>query len=125
MCHDFGGRVVAQGSWLPFAPTANAVTVTPAVPTTASAIVTGEHIRQIYEIYRDWRAEEGLSAVITTEEAARNDCNMRPSRYVASDDVEPPLPLEEALVLLAQAEESRAEADAELDNVLTVLGFGG
>ena len=56
---------------------------------------------------------------------ARNDYNLSPSRYVASNDVEPPLPLEEALVLLAQAEEARAEADAELDNVLTELGFGG
>lgn len=84
-----------------------------------------EHIEQICELYRDWRAEEGLSAVITTEEAARNDYNLSPSRYVASNDVEPPLPLEEALVLLAQAEEARAEADAELDGVLRGLGFEG
>jgi type I restriction enzyme M protein len=84
-----------------------------------------EHIQQIYELYRDWRAEEGLSAVITNEEAARNDYNLSPSRYVASNDVEPPLPLEEALVLLAEAEEERAEADAELDRVLNALGLGG
>jgi len=86
--------------------------------------LTDEHIRQIYEIYRDWRAVEGISAVITVQEAARNDYNLSPSRYVSSDDVEPPLPLEEALVLLAQAEEERAEADAELDAVLAKLGFG-
>ncbi len=85
--------------------------------------LTDEHIEQIYALYRDWRAEEGLSAIITTEEAARNDYNLSPSRYVASNDVEPPLPLEEALVLLAQAEEARAEADAELDAVLSGLGF--
>jgi type I restriction enzyme M protein len=84
-----------------------------------------EHIQHIYELYRDWRAEEGLSAVITNEEAARNDYNLSPSRYVASNDVEPPLPLEEALVLLAEAEEERAEADAELDRVLNALGLGG
>ncbi len=42
---------------------------------------------------------------------------------VASDEQEPPLPLEEALVLLAQAEEEQAEADAELDQVLIALGF--
>ncbi|MBC7252157.1 MAG: SAM-dependent DNA methyltransferase [Anaerolineae bacterium] len=86
--------------------------------------LTGEHIRQIYEIYRDWRVVEGISAVITNQEAARNDYNLSPSRYVASNDVEPPLPLEEALVLLAQAEEERAEADAELEAVLAKLGFG-
>jgi len=86
--------------------------------------LTDEHIRQIYELYQDWQAEEGVSAVITTEEAARNDYNLSPSRYVSSNDVEPPLPLEEALVLLAQAEEERAEADRELDAVLAKLGFG-
>jgi type I restriction enzyme M protein len=87
--------------------------------------LTDEHIQQIYEICRDWRAEDGVSAIITTQEAARNDYNLSPSRYVATDDVEPPLPSEEALVLLAQAEEERAEADAELDHVLSALGFGG
>ena len=81
------------------------------------------HIRQIYELYRDWRAEEGVSAIITKEEAARNDYNLSPSRYVASDEREEVLPLEEALVLLAEAEEERAEADAALDAVLTKLGF--
>jgi type I restriction enzyme M protein len=85
--------------------------------------LTDEHIEQIYKLYRDWRAEEGLSVVIATEEVARNDYNLSPSRYVAINDVEPPLPLEEALVLLAQAEEARAEADAELDGVLSGLGF--
>jgi type I restriction enzyme M protein len=84
-----------------------------------------EHIRQIYELYRDWRAEEGLSAIITNAEAARNDYNLSPSRYVASNDVEPPLPLEEALVLLAEAEEERAEADSELKAVLAKLSFTG
>lgn len=85
--------------------------------------LTDEHIQQIYDIYRDWRAEDGVSAIITTTEAARNDYNLSPSRYVATDDVEPPLPLEETLVLLAQAEEERAEADAELNRVLNALGF--
>jgi len=87
--------------------------------------LSAEHIQQIYEIYRDWQAVDGVSAVITTAEAARNDYNLSSSRYVSSDDQEPPLPLEEALVLLAQAEEERAEADAKLDAVLTKLGFEG
>jgi type I restriction enzyme M protein len=87
--------------------------------------LTDQHIQQIYDIYRDWRAEDGVSAIITTQEAARNDYNLSPSRYVASDEQEPPLPLEEALVLLAQAEEERAEADRGLGTVLTALGLGG
>jgi type I restriction enzyme M protein len=82
-----------------------------------------EHIERIQQLYRGWQAEPGLSAVITTDEAARNDFNLSPSRYVASNDHEPPLPLEEALVLLAEAEEECRTADAELDDVLIALGF--
>jgi type I restriction enzyme M protein len=85
----------------------------------------GEHVEQIYALYRDWRAEPGLSAVITVQEAARNDYNLSPSRYVAGNGGEPPLPLEEALVLLAEAEEERHEADKELDAVLAKLGLEG
>jgi exonuclease VII small subunit len=44
---------------------------------------------------------------------------------VATDEQEPALPLEEALVMLAEAEEARREADEELDNVLATLGFAG
>jgi type I restriction enzyme M protein len=82
-----------------------------------------DHIQQIFETYHDWRAEQGVSVFITTEEAGRNDYNLSPSRYVASDEQEPVLPLEEALVLLAEAEEERRDADAELDAVLAALGF--
>lgn len=85
--------------------------------------LTDEHIAHIFRLYANWEAEEGVSAVISTEEAARNDYNLSPSRYVSQSDEEPPLPLEEALVLLAEAEEERAEVDTELDKVLAALGF--
>ena len=87
--------------------------------------LTDEHIQEIFETYRDWRGEKETSRIITGEEAARNDFSLSPSRYVASDEQEPVLPLEEGLVLLAEAEEERAEADAELNNVLAALGFEG
>lgn len=84
-----------------------------------------DHINHIFGLYEQWEAEESVSAIITTEEAARNDYNLSPSRYVSHSDEEPPLPLEEALVLLAEAEEERAEVDAALDEVLASLGFAG
>lgn len=70
-----------------------------------------------------WQDIEELSAIVGEEEVARNDYTLSPSRYVVIDDAEPVLPLEEVLVVLAQAEEARAEADADLEGVLARLGF--
>ena len=86
--------------------------------------LTDAHVAQIAELYHEWKAEEGLSAIIKTEEAARNDYNLSPSRYVTSDGEEEVLPLEEAMTLLREAEEERAEADAALQEVLESLGLG-
>jgi type I restriction enzyme M protein len=85
--------------------------------------LTEEYVAKIAEIYRGWQAEEGLSAIIATAEAARNDYNLSPSRYVSINDAEPVLPLEEAVVLLRAAEEERAEADQALQEVLVQLGL--
>ncbi|MDM7325165.1 MAG: N-6 DNA methylase [Thermus sp.] len=84
-----------------------------------------EHIQTIARVYRDWRAEEGLSAIIARDEAARNDYNLSPSRYVNLNGNEETLPLEEALVRLEEAEEERAEAERALREVLKYLGLGG
>ena len=53
---------------------------------------------------------------------AGNDDNLSPSRYVASNDKEEVLPPGEAVVLLREAEEERAEADRALYAVLEMLG---
>ena len=87
--------------------------------------LTEEHIEHLAALYRDWRAEEGISAIVSTEELARNDDNLSPSRYVAANDAEAVLPLEEAMVLLREAEEERAEADRDLEGGLKMLGLGG
>jgi type I restriction enzyme M protein len=84
-----------------------------------------EHVERIASIYQNWTAEEGLSAIITNEEAARNDYNLSPSRYVVQNGEEEVQPLEEALVQLQEAEEERAAADRELEEVLKALGLGG
>jgi len=86
--------------------------------------LTDEHIARVASLYHDWQAEEALSAIVTIEQLARNDYNLSPSRYVATDDKEAVLPLEEAVVLLREAEEERAEADRALAQVLEKLGFG-
>ena len=85
--------------------------------------LTEEHIAKIAELYHQWKEEEGLSKVITKEEAARSDYNLSPSRYLATGEEEEVLPLEEAVLLLAEAEEERTEADKKLKEVLNLLGF--
>ncbi len=83
------------------------------------------HIDQIAEVYHKWKAEEGLSAIIKKAEAVKNDYNLSPSRYVSTGAEAELLPLDEAVVLLQEAEEERAEADGALDEVLAKLGFKG
>lgn len=83
------------------------------------------HIEQIASPYLSWQAVDGLSAIITNDEAAKNDYNLSPSRYVSTGEEAEVLPLDEAVVLLAEAEEEQAEADQKLDEVLTKLGFEG
>jgi type I restriction enzyme M protein len=82
-----------------------------------------QHLTQIATVYHDWKDEEGLSAIVTKDEAARNDYNLSPSRYVSTNGKEEVLPLEEAVVLLQEADEERTEADRKLNEVLARLGF--
>ena len=82
-----------------------------------------EHIQQIAALLLDWQEAENISKIVSRAEIIGNDYNLSPSRYVSHSDVEPPLPLEEALVLLQEAEAARQQADDRLDEVLAVLGF--
>ena len=84
--------------------------------------LTDDHIALIARLYHEWQAEEGLSAVITTAQVVQHDYNLSPSRYVSTNDAEEVLPLEEAVVLLREAEEEREEADSVLREVLAALG---
>ena len=88
--------------------------------------LTEEHIARIADIYHQWRVgannHSPLHTISTTDEAARNDYNLSPSRYVSTNGKEEVLPLEEAVVRLQEAEEDRAEADRALNEVLRTLG---
>lgn len=81
-----------------------------------------ESIKKISEIYLNWKEEEEISKIITKEEAAKNDYNLSPSRYVAQNDEDDTLPLEDAIIQLQEAEEERREADEKLKNILKQLG---
>jgi type I restriction enzyme M protein len=83
--------------------------------------LTDEDITLLADLYANWSPAEGVSRVITTDEAVRNDYNLSPSRYVSVNGVDDVLSLEEALVELAEAEEERREADGQLLRVLKAL----
>ena len=61
--------------------------------------------------------------MVPRNEITRNDYNLSPSRYVAQDSGEVVLPLEEAIVLLKEAEEERREADESLKEILGMIGI--
>ena len=81
-----------------------------------------ESINQISDIYLNWKEEEVISKIITREEAAKNDYNLSPSRYVAQNGEDDTLPLEDAVVQLQEAEEEREEANGKLKGILRNLG---
>ncbi|MFY9117963.1 MAG: class I SAM-dependent DNA methyltransferase [Dysgonamonadaceae bacterium] len=81
-----------------------------------------ENINRIANIYLEWKEEEGISKIIPIEEAARNDYNLSPSRYVAQNGKDDTLPLEDAVVQLQEAEEERQKADEKLKAILEELG---
>jgi type I restriction enzyme M protein len=82
-----------------------------------------DHVGFVAETYHAWRTSESFSGVISTEDAALNDYNLSPSRYVTPESGEDVLPVEDAAVLLAEAEEERIAADTGLAEVLALLGL--
>ncbi len=82
-----------------------------------------EHITRVADLHDGWQAGDAVSAIISKDEVARNDYNLSPGRYVAMGEKDDILPLEEAAVLLREAEEERAEADRKLADVLKQLGL--
>jgi len=82
-----------------------------------------DNIQRIADVYLGWQEAEGLSKIIKLDEAIRNDYNLSPSRYVSSNNKEEVLPLDEAVVLLAEAEEERQAVDKELKEILSKLGL--
>lgn len=77
-----------------------------------------ETIKKISDIFLNWKEEEEISKIITKDEAIRNDYNLSPSRYVALNNKEDVLPLEEAILELKEAEEERKIADEKLWQIL-------
>jgi len=80
-------------------------------------------IKKVSEMYHRWKDEEGISKIIKTEEFVKYDYNLSPSRYVAQNGGDETLPLDEAVVLVKEAEEELKQADKDLKEILGHLGF--
>jgi len=80
-------------------------------------------VDEIAGIYREFKEVEGISKVITKDEARKNDYNLSPSRYVVKNGEDDTLPIEEAIVLLQEAEEERKEVDEKLNTILKQMGL--
>jgi len=81
------------------------------------------HITALVDAYLKWRPVDGLSAIITNADAAKNDFNLSPSRYVSVGEQAEVLPLDEAVVELREAEEEMETVNRELEKVLRKLGL--
>lgn len=62
--------------------------------------------------------------MITIEDAVKNDYNLSPSRYITINGEDQALPLEDAIILLKEAEEERASADNEFNKAMDKLRVG-
>ncbi|MBW1731380.1 MAG: N-6 DNA methylase [Deltaproteobacteria bacterium] len=82
-----------------------------------------DQVRKIAGLYHEWKEENGISKVVTKTEITKNDYNLSPSRYVADDGKDETLPLEEAVVLVREAEEEMKQADQKLRDVLERMGL--
>lgn len=81
-------------------------------------------IKQISELSLNWEEEEeGISKIVPKEEVIKNDYNLSPSRYVTQEGEDDILPLEDAVVLLQEAEEEREQANKQLESILKQLGI--
>ncbi len=80
-------------------------------------------IHLISEIYHKFKEEKNISKVLKKEEIIAKDYNLSPSRYITQNGEDTTLPLDEAVVLLKEAEEEKIKSDIKLKQILEQLGF--
>lgn len=82
-----------------------------------------EDIERLATAYERWESVEKFCRVLTVEELISNDCNLSPSRYIDLGHQSEVLSLDEAVILLAEAEEERAVTDKALHQLFLTLGI--
>jgi len=85
-----------------------------------------DKIEKIAKVFHDWKSIDKFTKIIMNEEAAKNDYNLSPSRYVGNGKEEEYRDVDEILVELAELEEERQRTDRELNEIMkkiTQRGF--
>jgi type I restriction enzyme M protein len=80
-----------------------------------------EGIRKIADAYNEPKDTDGFVKIITTEEAAKNDFNLSPSRYIANGATQTLRKLPDILKDLATLEAESAVLNKDLNRVLAQL----
>jgi len=87
-----------------------------------------DRVKQIAQAFIKGQDVERFVKVVTNEEAAANDYNLSPSRYVDTSEQEEYRPIPEILDELwgeGGLEEQAAKLDAELKRIFAQIGFEG
>ena len=77
-----------------------------------------ENIKKIVDIYRNFKEIEGLSKIISLEEAKEADYNISPSRFVSIIEEEKYRPISEIKAELERLEEERKKTEEKLNVIL-------
>lgn len=75
-------------------------------------------IRRIADTFTAWKEVEKYSRIVSSEEIAKNDYNISPSRYIHTSEGEEYRPIAEIVEELETLEAEAAEIDATLKNIL-------
>jgi type I restriction enzyme M protein len=79
-------------------------------------------IDRIADTFINWQEVEKFSRIVLTEEIAKNDYNISPSRYIHTGEDEEYRPIAEIVEEIEAIEEDAAETSKQLKDVLASLG---
>ncbi|MBG0508810.1 SAM-dependent DNA methyltransferase [Agrobacterium sp. MOPV5] len=84
-----------------------------------------ENITRIFSAFQAWTDEERFSRVVDLKEIGENDFNLNISRYIDTLEPEKPIDVQAELAKLWDAERTRDDAAARMNNLLKEMGYVG
>lgn len=80
-----------------------------------------KHIEKIHKIYTNFIDEQNISKIISTEDVINHDYNLTPSHYITQDIDGGVLSIEDAFILLKEAEEELSNSNKNLKEIIKKL----